>query len=281
MTEHELKRALRDAMAATDQPPPMAEVPVLEAARTARKHRRAAVAGAGSAVAVVGIAVTAVVLLGRDGDAVGPGGDRPVPTSSSTPTGNGDSEAPRPSGQTDRTVYPGSEQSASLDQLVEDIVPDGYDTPTDVTAKEGFPLRSNQTVFREYVNGDPNGQEVWEYDAELPVVKGGGTGRVFAMVVTPGDSTLTGEGCAFAGTLWDEAATCEDVTVGDGTVGLATGADGSAFTQWAGYRHSDGTVVYVAQGLVDPRSGLTPLAALPFTPEQLATLAADPRFRLE
>jgi hypothetical protein len=291
MTEHDLRRALRDAMAATDAPPPMSEVPVLEAAKTAQKHRRAAWAGAASAVAVAAIAVTAVVIPGREGDAVNPGGNPPVPTSTSTSTGPSvtstgggpsDTKTPWPNGQTDRTAYSGPrfDQGLSLEQQVEDIVPDGYDTPPDLTAPEGFELRSSQAQFREYVNGDPNGQQVWEYYADIPVAKDGGTGRVFAMVVTPGDSTLTGEGCAFADVLWDKAAGCEEVTVSGNTVGLATGGDGSAFTRWAGYRHADGTVVYVAQALVDPRSGLTPLAELPFTDEQLAVLATDPRFHL-
>ena len=294
MTEHDLKRALRDAMATTQAPPPMSEVRVLEAAKTAQKHRRAALAGAASAVAVVAIAVTAVVLPGREGDAVSPGVGPPAtssatdsPTTTGTPSttgaGSEDTETSWPNGQTDRTASSGPryDRGVSLDELVEEIVPEGYATPTDLTASEGFALRYHQAQFRDYVNGDPNGDQVWEYYASLPVTKDGGAGTVFVMVVTPGDGGLSGEGCAFADVLWDEASACEDVTVGDGTVGLATGAEGSAFSQWAGYRHADGTVVYVAQALVDNRSGLTPLAQLPFTQDQLATLATDPRFHLD
>lgn len=295
MSEDDLKRALRDAMAASPTPPPMSETRVLDAARRARKQRRAAWSGGASAVAVAAVAVAAVLLsagtsgTGTAGVGGAPDGSAPIDSTttidppSTTTTEHEDTETTWPDGQTDRTASSGPhyEQGDSLDELVEEIVPDGYETPTDLTAPEGFPLRSHQAQFREYVNGDPDGDQVWEYYAGVPVTKDGGAGQVSVMVVTPGDSTLSGEGCAFADVLWDEAADCEDVTVAGGTVGLATGAEGSSFGQWAGYRHPDGTVVYVAQALVDDRSGLPPLTALPFTPEQLATLAVDPRFQLD
>ncbi|WP_433790483.1 hypothetical protein [Actinoplanes sp. CA-252034] len=71
------------------------------------------------------------------------------------------------------------------------------------------------------------------------------------------------------------------MTVGDSQVGVVHEGDGTA---WAGYRHSDGTVVYVMQSkspsYADPATnGLAPLAALPLTDAELAALATDASFR--
>src|SRR5690606_3687412 len=124
-----------------------------------------------------------------------------------------------------------------------------FATPTGLTAQEGFPLRNRQALYREV-----DGTRVPEYQADLPVTKDGGTGHVVVMVVAPGDPTLTGTGCAFASSFWGEdAASCQDVPVARGTVGLATGAPKAAFDSWAGYRHPDGTVVFVAQSDMIPR----------------------------
>jgi hypothetical protein len=53
--------------------------------------------------------------------------------------------------------------------------------------------------------------------------------------------------------------------------------------QWAAYRHADGTVVYAAQSRHATFGGsdLRPLTELPLTVQQLAALAADPKFDLE
>jgi hypothetical protein len=47
------------------------------------------------------------------------------------------------------------------------------------------------------------------------------------------------------------------------------------------YRHPDGTRVVLSQDVRTTDFGYPPLAELPFTGDQLAELAADPRFLLD
>jgi hypothetical protein len=128
-----------------------------------------------------------------------------------------------------------------------------------------------------------NGVEVWSYMADIAVAKGDRAGRLLVEVHTAAN-TLPLEPCAMAQAFWGMAAAeCQVVTVGDRRVGVVLRpATDNRFEQWAGYRHPDGTVVFVAQNRHrDDGRGRPPLADPLFTPEQLAALAVDGRLRIE
>ena len=110
-----------------------------------------------------------------------------------------------------------------------------------------------------------------------------GVGELLATVFTSGAES-TGEGCALTPVAWDAtAAACEEVAVRGQKVAVAdvtpTAGDGLPPAQWAGFRHEDGTVVFVMQTAEVPRSGRPALTAMPMTSAQLADLATDPRLK--
>ena len=72
---------------------------------------------------------------------------------------------------------------------------------------------------------------------------------------------------------------CSLVPVDGKQVGVSTEPTGDTrFDQWASYKHPDGTVVFLAQGKTFGGTDLPGLTTLPFTVDQLAHLATDPKF---
>ena len=280
MREDELREALRGTMAASPPPRPMTPTATIRAARRDRLRRLVAWALPGSAAAVAVIVVATVVW-----GAAGPG-LRPGQQPTLLPFTGGDTEQPWPTGpdgkpQEDRTARAGDrfDKGVRVLEWLVAAVPDGYTAPTDPTPpnpNEGPGLRYHQAQFADRVNGT----EVWEYMAIAAVAQGDGTGRVLAEVHTPGNTLPTGT-CELAGVFWGMDGNCQVVTVGTTLVGVVTRQSGgdSQFEQWAAVRHPDGVVVFVAESVRfdDARPAL---AALPFSTEQLAALAADEQLHL-
>jgi hypothetical protein len=121
------------------------------------------------------------------------------------------------------------------------------------------------------------------YFASAAVTKNGRTGRLMAEVHTPGTAIPDINPCSLADLFWNMHGDCQIVTVGSAKVGVVYHAWGDeVIDQWAAHRYSDGTVVYIAQSrnAVNSASNLPPLTDLPLTVQQLAALAADPKFHL-
>jgi hypothetical protein len=293
MNEQELRQALRATMTAATAPPPMNETPMLEAARRAERRRRARWAGAGSAVAaaaVVGLAVVAVALTSGTGrDAVGPGGGTPTSATSTGPTGtessgsgsSGEGTEPEwPDGQTDATARSGPhyETGLSLLESMGDVAPPGYEAPRGMKYADPAyvgTLDSNQAAW----DGKVNGVDVWRYTAIQPLQKGNRMGKLTVEVAAPGNE-FTGTACEL-GNLWGYEGTCTERTVDGKRVGLFVGKPASPTAdRTAVYRWDDGTVVWVSQSAEYEGAGLAKLTALPYSPERLAELATDEKFRL-
>jgi hypothetical protein len=297
MNEHEFRQALHDTMTVAAPPPPMNEAPVLDRAKRAHRRRQATWASAGSAAAVMAVVAGAMVLApsGDDrGAAVGAppteangAGPANASTKADVPAVSGTETSPEskgtepqwPNGQTDATARSGAEYDKGvrlLDELA-GAVPDGYETPEDLVyadpAYQGAKLRDHQAAAHDAVN--------WEYYAILPVSANGGLGKLFAQV-NDAATGIAGEGCELSRTLWNlGGGACEEVTVAGTTLGVVTDTGPeSKFDQWVGFRHPDGTVVYVAQDNEFKDSGQPALSTVPFTAQQLAELATDARFLL-
>lgn len=306
MNEHEIRHALRGVMVASSPPPPMSPEVALEAARQARRRRRAVWAAGGAALAVVAIAVGALVVPGlpRAGSGrLGPAApstanptpispEAGVPQPGTTPPAGTETVWPTgPDGkpQSDRTAYAGPrhDRAAALLDVLIASVPPGYDIPRETNKDPGsndpdtairYWSRAHQAQFRERV-GD---LEVWEYFASLSVSRAGGTGGLQVETITAAPEQFPADGCELARTMWTEGGECEVVDVGGALVGVLTPAPSPIrdIHQLAAYRHADGTVVTVSQGLQFYESAEPPLAAPPFGTAALAALAADPRFAL-
>lgn len=297
MNEHEFRQALHDTMTVAAPPEPMNEAPVLDLAKRAHRRTRATWASAGSAAAVMAVVAGAMVLAPSGDDRGAEVGAGPTAANSTTPdnvTGSatpdsgsqssGSTETPWPNGQTDRTATAGAEfdQGATLLDELTAAAPSGFETPDDLVYADpdyqGAPLRSHQAQYADTIGGT----EVWEYLAYVPVTANGGVGTLFAEVHTAAND-VAGEGCELSKTLWSQGrGTCEEITVAGMTVGVVTDTSPeSSFDQFAGFRHPDGTVVYVAQDNEFRASGQPPLDMVPFTAQQLAELATDARFHLD
>lgn len=280
MTGEELRDALRSEMAATTPPPPMSTAVALSTARRARLRRGMFWGCIGSAAAV--LAVTGVAALSLPGAGVlDAGGLIPqvMPWAE-------DTREPMPTGpdgqpQEDRTARAGAryEQGVRLLNQIVTVIPAGYtapENPTTATADE-IPLRYHQANFEERVDG----VEIWGYMAYAAVAKGDQMGRVLVEVHTAGNRQAS-DPCELAQQFWGAKGTCQTVTVGAATVGVVVQpTDERRFDQWAAYRHPDGVVVFVAQGMSIFGSNRPALSELPFTVEGLAALAADERFHLQ
>jgi hypothetical protein len=290
MNEHDFRNALHRNMSTTPEPPPMSEGPVLDAAHRDRRRRRAMWAGGGSAAAVVAIAVGVAVLIpsaSGDGSGLEVAGQTSVsvtPTGESSPSSVSTEETKPawPNGQNDRTATSGPEHDAGVTVLteLEAAVPAGYESPDDLVGNgelAGSPMRTHQANYEDTFDG----VEVWTYSADVAVTKGDGVGRLSADVRTPGGPTV-GEGCDLP-PYWGGNGDCTEVVVdGKRVAVVAVPASGHGqFDQWAGYRHEDGTVVYVAQAADRAFTDFPALDGLPLTTEQLAALAADSRFHLD
>lgn len=295
MNEDEFRSALHGVMTLTAQPEAMDGDRVLVAAQRVRRRRRNVMAGAGAMTAVAAVATTAVLLPGgSSGPRVQPGGPQGSTTTTTVPPSDQQTKPEWPDGQTDRTAHKGVrfEQGSALLNVLTEVRPDGYGAPTDLTmtfydgpGELTIPLRDHQASFDDYV-GD---LEVWEYFANVPVTKDGGTGKLHALVHTSGWPAPT-DPCALAQSSWEPDGECRVVAVDGKQVGVVTktrDTDESQLDQWAAYRHADGTVVLVGQAKEYDTRGATaseplrPLDGLPFTEEDLAELATSEQFELD
>jgi hypothetical protein len=265
MDERELRAVMDRAVAVA--PPPMREESVLTAGRQALKRRRAMRASTWSAamVAIVAVGVTVLVPSQRhDRDTPVAGQLTPAPDTATTTAGS----------PQDRGVA----LAAALDALA----PAGYGTPGDLKGVDDYAARTlkNHKVMQA---GVVNGTQVWNYAAGTPLTKGDGVGELVATVYSPG--WATGEGCGLTSAAWDTThAQCNVVEVDGKKVAVADVThppqDGLSPEQWAGYRHADGTVVFVMQTAKVARSGRPALASMPMTGQQLAAVAVDPRLQV-
>lgn len=303
MNEQDFKNALRQTMTVQPAPPPMSDAVVLEAAHRDTKRRRTMMAGLGSAAAVAAVAVGVAVIAPGAGSGAGGGGvevgaqqssPSDVTASATAPPASGTETAPpasstateesgkstenRPPGMTDNTARSGPEadRAQELATELDAAVPAGYATPDDLEGQGALdgPLKSNQAHLDDYTNG----QSEWSYSAITPLTKGSGVGKLVIEVSTPRDETNTVALCDLP-PFWGEGGDCSEIVVGGKTV--AVNGKSERFDQWAVYRHDDGTVVYVAQAAEFEDAGHPALAGPPLTTEQLAALAADPRFNLD
>jgi hypothetical protein len=245
MDEQDFRTALRGSMSTATPPPPMAAAPVLDAARRDRTRRRAGLAGAGCAAAVVAIAVGMVVV--SPGDPGDPGGR--AGTSPSTP----------PPAEHVAASGPEADHAADLVGDLTAVLPSGFDSGDGASSRA------------EYEN-TPSGTRVWSYLAETPVRHGGGTGRLSIEVHEPAPGLSGPRGCGLL-----PADDCQRIVVAGREVGVFSTVDNHELTRLAGYRHWDGTVVFLRQS-TRFSSRLPVLDQLPFSSEELADLATDRRF---
>jgi hypothetical protein len=283
MNGDELRKALRTEMAANASPPPMSAATVLDAARRVRVRRRTLWACIGSATAVLAIgAVAAAIGVPRDGGGLNAAGARPevIPQPLSS-----DTRQPMPTGsdgkpQGDQTARAGFryDQGLKLLDAILSAAPGGYTTPQDPAdlPADRLPLRSHQATFE----GMAHGVEIWRYLSSAALAQGERTGRLLVEVHTVG-TQMPADPCLLAQQFWGMRGECQAVTVGTAQVGVVVRpATDKRLDQWAAYRHPDGVVVYVAQAVQIFGSDRPSLPALPFTVEQLASLATDQRFHL-
>jgi hypothetical protein len=309
MNEHELKSALQEAMVASSPPPPMSTRAALDRAHRAQRRRQATWGGGVAGLAVVAIAVGAVMLPNLTGGAgvqvaggrssqpfVTPTAERPSVSPSVTamtppgvPSATG-SPKQWPDGQGDRTATSGAraDKGAKLLNDLASSLPPGVkaEDRTRIGFADYGPMTRNQAQFAEYVGE----LQVWEYEARTPVVITGeaGVGELFIKVETRGNTRLGDlTGCA-AATKYSypiEGGTCAVVDVGGKQVAVVTGAvpDADANTMETGafYRYPDGTLVTVAYSDEYLESGHPALSRPALTGEQLAAIAADPKFHLD
>jgi hypothetical protein len=280
MNEEELREGLRSEMAGITPPPPLSTTATLGVARRTHLRRRAVWACVGSAAVV--LAVTGFAAVATPDDHVyQPAGQGPL----APPSAPGDTKEPWPTGpdgqpQEDRTARAGSKYDRGVHLLNEvvSVVPAGFSTPEDPPGQpaEERTLRTHQAQFEARVDGI----DVWSYLSSVALGQGKGTGRVIVEVHDAGNP-LPSEPCALAQQFWGMGGECQVETVGAMRVGVVVrpGSD-DRLDQWAAYRHSDGVVVFVAQGgrLDESRPALT---KLPFSVAQLAALAVDERFHLK
>jgi hypothetical protein len=313
MNEHELKSALQEVLVASSPPPPMSPQAALDHARRTQRRRQATWGGAFAGLAVVAIAVGAVLVPNLTGGGSGvqvAGGqssspssapqvtptDRPpsvTPSVTATPPSGppqSNTSTPWPDGQDDRTATKGprADKGAKLLNDLASSLPPGVkaEDRTRIGFADYGPMTRNQAQFAENVGE----LQVWDYEARTPVVITGeaGVGELFIQVETKGNTRL-GDlvGCA-AATKYPypvEGGTCALVDVGGKQVALVTGAtaNGDANTMDAGafYRYPDGTLVTVAYSSEYLESGHPALSRPALTGEQLAAIAADPKFHLD
>jgi hypothetical protein len=278
--EQDFKQALLDSMADITTPS-MNESVLLDTAKRAARRRRAVLASGASAIAVVALAAGVAFAA--------PGADRSgADVGAAVTSTEGETEQDQPGGTTGATVTagPGYERGRDLlDELV-DVVPEGYDSPRGLTAKTEdhpfAPLPRHQVVR---IDNDS-----WNYDAWIPLVKAGefGSMHIGVLTDTPLLTSTYEEPCALSMGMLDPmilvpektdrntGESCTEVTVAGTQVGVATKPGKVSVT----YRHPDDTWVTLTEEL-SAGYGYPSLTELPFTGEQLAELAADPRFHLD
>lgn len=296
MDEHDLRRAMNQAMAHT--PPPMDPAAALSLAQAAHRRRRNALMGGGTAAGVAVIAAGAIALsgaLGGTAHTAQPGSARsstvqvtpsaaPVPAGSAiaTPPGSDVPTTPSwPNDQTDRTASSGAQHARGVEllDLMTAALPDGLDSPDLKWANPGEhhgETRYHQAQYADTVEG----VEVWEYMAITPIGADGHYGKLLMEVHTAGNDDPTNP-CALAKTLWGMGGKCAVRTVNGKQVGVVSQPTGDdRFEQWAAYRHADGTTVFAAQTRTYEGVSEPALAEQPLTLDQLADLVTADRFAL-
>lgn len=319
MNEHELKSALQDVMVASSPPPPMDAGAALDRGRRAHRRRRATWGGAVAGLGVVAIAVGAVLVpnltggggvaqVGTQSSDVQSSGTLsvdPRPSSTSippSPSGTETSDLPPPSaspgtgktpwpnGQTDRTPTngPRADKSVAMFNDLASSLPAGLkaEDRTRIGFQDYGPMTRTQSQFADYTT---DRLEVWEYLAYTPVVRGDaeGVGHLWMQVETKGNSRVEDvSGCGMvirqSYPVTDSSGRCDIVDVGGKQVVVVTAAGtGNGMDQAAFYRYDDSTLVIVAQSREYLNSGHPALAEAPLTAQQLAAIAADPKFHLD
>lgn len=279
MDEQDFRQALRDGMAMVTTPT-MNESVVLDAARRDVRRRRAMWGSGASALAVVTLATgLAAAAPGVDQPGTGAGAEVAM-------TGRpGDTRPNWPDGQTDATASSGPHYERGLDLLDQlyEVVPRGYDSPPDLTGKgvRNTPLRFHQA---EWLEGDS-----WKYDATIPLVKADRVGLLSVSVFAPDPAYVDGTPCAVSiaaldpgirmpeGTDPNTDESCSEIAVAGQQVGVAT----KPGKMLVAYQRPEGPQVVISQEVLAADYGYPGLTELPFTDQQLADLAADPRFHLD
>ncbi|MEV0901160.1 hypothetical protein [Actinoplanes sp. NPDC049802] len=280
MDENDLRNAMSAAVTQHPEPPPMESRPVLITARRAAR-RRNVLACSGAAVVVLGVTLAALPGQGYlDGGTGHAPAAAPSAPAEPFPTAFPSEEAPsddntQPSwpaeASGDSTADSGVhyQNGVALLEKVMEVVPPGYTVPTGARPG-GIPWRLHQAT----IDGDD-----WAYLASVPLVKDGGTGQITVEVYEPGND-LPAEACELAQSYWENGGSCEKRDLGEGEVGIVTEPQGrGGVDQGATYRHPDGTVVRVVQGLSTDDTGDKPLESLPFTVDELVELAGSGRFK--
>lgn len=270
MLEQEFKQALRESMANVTTPL-MNESTMLDAAKRMVRRRRAMWASGASALAVVALA-TGVALAAPGADRSGPRVGVEV-TSTNPPSG---------------TAYSGPhyEQGVNLLNKLLEVMPQGYDSPADISSngRADVPTHGHGAVA---TDGS------WHYSARISLVKAGKFGFLGGSVLVGANITGTyATPCALSMSMLDPmyvpmemlpdnrdtnpGESCTEVTAAGKQVGVAVKPRKMLVT----YLHSDGTLVILSEETPPMESGYPGLTELPFTGQQLAELAADPRFHL-
>lgn len=257
MNEQDFRNELRRTMATLPARPEMSDADVIDAAHRDLKRRRTMWAGVGSAAAVIAVAVGVAI----------------VAPSATEGSGGVDVADQSESAQAAQT----GDRGAQLAAVLVAVAPAGYESPDDLVGSDGKPLKQH---YRNYdvVSGD--GTEGWAYTADLPLKKGKGTGTLSVTVFGPNEHRTARETCAVnpAGINPEH---CAELTVGDKKVGLFTNELDGAPRQMAVFMYDDTAMVAISQSAGSPEAGLPPLDGLPFSGEQLAALAVDPRFKIQ
>jgi hypothetical protein len=265
-------------------------------------------ASVAAVVAVVGLTAT-LADSGAGGRQPGFGPQPSQPSAGLTTAPGGGAET-KP-GQREHTVSAGPEHERAKQLLatLQRAVPDGYTVPDVGTGQPGtgptsgpgmtmptigpdgtgMPAAYYQAVRDE---GPYEGYQGYEYLADTIVSRGPRVGSLAARVWV-GIPAWSTDPCVLVDRVYWNDGSCRVLTTAGGQrVALVDGEGGPApgagdpgdpgrdlrETQWAAYRHPDGTMVLVAQGPGVLNASIPRLDRPVFTPQQLATLAADARF---
>ena len=276
MNEEDLNGALHDLMVRSTPPPSMDPASAVERGHRARKRRTAKLTGVAAVTLAAGVGLGPALVANFPGNATAD----PASGTNATvaPTITRKSGDPWPEGQVDRTAYSGP-RAERADKLMEDLssaVPPGL-SASDVTYPDGRTMRWSQAQYAS-ADGEPS---YWEYQAIIAVRKGDRVGRLVVQSTTPSGKAAM-EPCKLAQTFSYGTGACTVVDVNGKKVGVVTKGSGSDFDQWAAYRYTDGTVVFLGQVKDGDRDNANrpPLTQQPFTIRQLAEAVLSPQFKI-
>ncbi|NUS00209.1 MAG: hypothetical protein HOV67_33735 [Kribbellaceae bacterium] len=286
MNEEDLSEALHDVMVRSTPPPSMDPASALTRARRARKRRTAVLTGVAATALVVGIGAAPAV-IGHYNRSAGPmvagvpaptqAVSTPHPATTVTPTtapSTRKSGDPWPEGQVDRTASAGprADRAVALMHDLKASVPAGFSAPN-LKYPDGRAMGWPQAQYASN-DGEP---DYWEYQAIVPVQKGDRVGQLVAQSTTPNGKPAVSP-CKL--TFWSETGTCTIVDVGGKKVAVVDTHGKGSFDLIAGYRYTDGTVVFVGQAKKSGDDTRPPLTQPVFAPRQLAELATSPKFKI-